>query len=239
MKKALTLLVLALSLSACANNPIDTLDSKIKAGKVGEVPPVDAGQIIPEEPASTPQMDVSGHNLEPTYDVDLNSPEFTPTPTPAMTTNNNQPQTMSQPPAKQPTMATIQTSKGNITFKFFGDIAPGTVNNFIQKSASGFYNGLTFHRVEDWVVQGGDPLGNGTGGGNMPTELSQQPFTTGSVGIARGGDIKVSNDSQFFICKTDCSFLTGQYTIFGQVESGMEVVNQIAIGDKITSIALQ
>lgn len=134
------------------------------------------------------------------------------------------------------TKAVIKTSKGNITLKLYPDQAPNTVSNFATKSAAGFYDGLTFHRVEDWVIQGGDPLGNGTGGGKMPTELNEVPFAEGSLGVARGGDIRVSNDAQFFICTTDCAWLTGQYTNFGQVIEGMDVAKQIEVGDTIVGI---
>ncbi len=132
--------------------------------------------------------------------------------------------------------AVIKTEKGEIEIALFPDKAPETVKNFADKAKAGYYDGLIFHRVEDWVVQGGDPLGNGTGGGDMKTELNKEPFTIGSVGVARGGDIKISNDSQFFICTKDCGFLTGQYTNFGKVTKGMEIVNQLAIGDKILGI---
>lgn len=132
----------------------------------------------------------------------------------------------------------LKTDKGEIKIKLYPKEAPKTVKNFLDKAQSDYYKGLAFHRVEDWVVQGGDPLGNGTGGGDIPTELSKLPFKLGSVGVARAGDIKVSNDSQFFICTKDCSFLNEQYTIFGEVVEGMEIVNQIQIGDKIESITL-
>jgi len=137
------------------------------------------------------------------------------------------------------TQATIQTAKGNITVKLYADSAPNTVQNFLTKAKSGYYENLTFHRVESWVIQGGDPQGNGTGGGSMPTELSQVPFKIGSLGVARGGNIQISNDSQFFICTDDCSWLTGQYTNFGEVIEGFEVAKQIAIGDKILKISYQ
>jgi peptidyl-prolyl cis-trans isomerase B (cyclophilin B) len=158
-------------------------------------------------------------------------------------------QTQATPPTSQEmatekaspsaTEATIKTSKGDITIQFYGADAPNTVENFVKKAKSGFYDNLTFHRVEDWVIQGGDPKGDGTGGGQMPTELNDKPFVTGSVGVARGGDINVSNDSQFFITKEDASWLNNQYTNFGIVTDGMEVVNKIAIGDKILSISVQ
>ncbi len=115
--------------------------------------------------------------------------------------------------------------------------------NFIKKARDGDYIGTTFHRVvPGFVAQGGDPLSKtdparaGTGGGTQPTELSDLPFVKGAVGIARGGDIKVSNASQFFICLADAHHLDGQYTNFGQVTSGMDVVLGIEVGDKIKSI---
>jgi len=157
----------------------------------------------------------------------------------ASTMNNNSPSsptTNSISPKKDINQLTIKLEKGNIVLQLFPEQAPQTVKNFVTKAQSGFYNNLTFHRVEDWVVQGGDPLGNGTGGGNMPTEINNIPFTIGSLGVARGQDIKISNDSQFFICTKDCSWLNQQYTNFGKVIQGMEIVNNIAIGDKITAI---
>lgn len=134
--------------------------------------------------------------------------------------------------------AVITTSKGNIEVTFYPQEAPKTVENFLSKAQSGFYKNLTFHRVEDWVIQGGDPLGNGTGGGKMLTELNDKPFVVGSLGVARGPDIKVSNDAQFFITKKDSSHLNGQYTNFGMVTKGMDVVEKIAIGDKILGIQI-
>jgi len=132
--------------------------------------------------------------------------------------------------------ATIRTTKGDITLVLRGDMAPNTVKTFISKAKSGFYNNLTFHRVEDWVIQGGDPNGNGTGGGNIPVEFNNLPFVTGAIGSASRGDGKVQNDSQFFITKSDASWLNGQYTNFGTVTEGIEVVNKIQIGDKILGI---
>lgn len=133
-------------------------------------------------------------------------------------------------------MATIKTSKGDIVLSLYEKDAPKTVENFVEKSKSGFYNNLTFHRVEDWVIQGGDPKGDGTGGEKMQTELNNKPFVIGSLGVARGGDINVSNDSQFFITRKEASWLNDQYTNFGIVMSGMDVVSKIQIGDKILSI---
>jgi peptidyl-prolyl cis-trans isomerase B (cyclophilin B) len=131
------------------------------------------------------------------------------------------------------TKVQLITSKGAMVLELFPDQAPQTVKNFLTKAQSGFYQDLTFHRVEDWVVQGGDPAGNGTGGGTMPTELNKVAFERGSLGVARGNNIALSNDAQFFICTKDCNWLTGQYTNFGKVIEGMEVVDKIEVGDKI------
>lgn len=138
----------------------------------------------------------------------------------------------------QATSAIIKTEKGDIEISFYTSDAPNTVANFVNKAKNAFYNNLIFHRVEDWVVQGGDPLGNGTGGGSVPVEFNNKPFIVGSVGIASRGDGKVQNDAQFFITKKDSQFLNGQYTNFGIVTKGMDVVEKIAIGDKILQIII-
>ena len=138
------------------------------------------------------------------------------------------------------TSATIELAKGgSFTIALRPDKAPQTVARFVEKAKSGFYNNLTFHRVEDWVVQGGDPLGNGTGGEKVPSEYNDLSFKTGAVGIARGQDPAINNGSQWFIVKKDSTFLDRQYTNFGQVTSGMDLVNLIKIGDKIKSIAIK
>ena len=147
------------------------------------------------------------------------------------------PGTPSQPANK----ATITLEKGGaIVIQLRPDVAPKTVTIFSAKAKAGFYNGLTFHRVvANFVAQGGDPLGTGTGGGQECTELSDLPFIKGAVGVARGGDIKVSNDSQFFFCTGECLHLNGQYTNFGQVISGQDVADKIAVGDKIKTITIE
>jgi len=136
--------------------------------------------------------------------------------------------------------ASVELAKGGIVqLALRPDKAPSTVATFISKVNASFYNGLTFHRVvADFVVQGGDPNGDGFGGGTQPTELSDLPFCKGSLGIARGNDVKVSNDSQWFICTGSCRHLDNLYTNFGQVTSGMDVVLGIKVGDKIKSIKI-
>ena len=144
-----------------------------------------------------------------------------------------------QGPMAASVSATIKTAKGEIDITLFGDIAPLTVKNFVLKADTGYYDNLIFHRVEDWVIQGGDPKGDGTGGGQMIAEqTSTKPFVAGSVGVARASNPQINNDSQFFITKSDSSWLNGQYTNFGIVTSGMDVVDSIQKGDKIESITI-
>jgi peptidyl-prolyl cis-trans isomerase B (cyclophilin B) len=121
---------------------------------------------------------------------------------------------------------------GEIVIKFYYSDAPKTVENFIQLASKGFYNGLTFHRiVPGFVVQGGDPLGTGTGnaGYTIPAEFNKRQFKPGTLGMARGPDAN-SASCQFFICLTreKCKHLDGSYTAFGEVIKGMDVVNKIA-----------
>jgi cyclophilin family peptidyl-prolyl cis-trans isomerase len=151
------------------------------------------------------------------------------------------PATSTPTPTPQPaSKATVELTKGgSFTFTLRGDKAPQTVARFAGKARSGFYDNLTFHRVEDWVVQGGDPLGTGTGGGRVPSEYNDLPFIAGAVGIARGQDRTMNNDSQFFVVKTDSMHLNGDYTNFGLVTTGMDVVKGIKIGDRIKSIRIE
>ncbi|MEO6457637.1 MAG: peptidylprolyl isomerase [Chloroflexia bacterium] len=135
----------------------------------------------------------------------------------------------------------IETDKGRIVAQLHIDPSANvgkTIANFEQKANAGEFNGRVFHRVENWVIQGGDPTGTGSGGGTMPSEYNQITFKAGALGIARGGDSAINNDSQFFFVKSDSPFLDGQYTNWGQVIEGQEVVNQIAIGDKMNKVTI-
>src|SRR6266581_4422020 len=144
------------------------------------------------------------------------------------------------PSSAPATTATVELAKGGtFTFTLRPDKAPQTVARFAEKSRSGFYNDKIFHRVEDWVVQGGDPLGTGTGGEKVPSEYNDLSFKLGSVGIARGQDPAINNGSQFFVVKKDSAFLDKQYTNFGLVTSGMDVIFDIKIGDKIKTIRIE
>jgi peptidyl-prolyl cis-trans isomerase B (cyclophilin B) len=142
-------------------------------------------------------------------------------------------------PAKKYT-ATVHTSRGDFTIAFVDPkVAPQTVNNFVYLSQNHYYDGLTFHRVvPGFVVQGGDPLGNGTGGPayKLPDESNPSKWPRGTVGMA-SSSAGVSG-SQFFITTGDAPFLatSGVYNHFGQVTAGMEVIDSIKVGDRMTSI---
>lgn len=137
--------------------------------------------------------------------------------------------------------ATIELEKGGtITIQLFPDVAPRSVQNFVDKANKGFYSGLTFWRVEDWVIQGGDPAGNGTGGNRMPSDLNDRPFDVGAVGMARTPeDPRIQNDAQFFICLKQAFHLNKQYTNFGQVIDGLDRARQVHPGDKIKKITVK
>ncbi len=135
--------------------------------------------------------------------------------------------------------ATIQTGKGNIVIQFFGD-APHAVSNFIYLADKKFYDGLKFHRREEgFVIQGGDPNGNGTGGPgySFPDEKVTRDYKKGIVAMANSGPN--TNGSQFFIMLADTPQLPKQYTIFGQVVEGQDVVDQIAVGDVMQKVTIQ
>jgi len=137
-------------------------------------------------------------------------------------------------------MAIITTNKGVIEFQLLAEQAPKTVSNFVYLAEAGFYDGLTFHRVEPgFVIQGGDPNGNGTGGPgyNFEDETVQSEYKAGAVAMANSGPN--TNGSQFFICLEDQPTLPKSYNLFGQVTSGMDVVKQIQVGDKIDKIEIK
>jgi peptidyl-prolyl cis-trans isomerase B (cyclophilin B) len=135
---------------------------------------------------------------------------------------------------------TIHTSRGDFVITLVDPkVAPQTVNNFVYLAQNHFYDGLTFHRVvPGFVVQGGDPLGNGTGGPayKLPDESNPSSWARGTVGMASSA-AGVSG-SQFFITLGDAPFLAtnGVYNHFGEIASGMEVIDQIQVGDTIRSL---
>ena len=137
--------------------------------------------------------------------------------------------------------ARITTGKGDIVFRFYPDDAPMHCAAFIKLARNGFYDGLNFHRVEPgFVIQGGDPSGNGTGGPgyNLDAEFSEQKHTKGTVAMARSNNPN-SAGSQFYICLDDAPFLNRKYTVFGQVTEGQDVVDKIRPGDVMTKVAIE
>jgi cyclophilin family peptidyl-prolyl cis-trans isomerase len=123
----------------------------------------------------------------------------------------------------------LTTNKGDIVFKLYSDTAPNTVSNFVYLAEGGYYDGIIFHRViENFMIQGGDPTGTGTGGPGykFADELADEhTYTRGTVAMANAG--KNTNGSQFFIMHQD-NPLPHNYSIFGEVTEGMEVVDAIA-----------
>jgi len=142
--------------------------------------------------------------------------------------------------------ATIETSRGTIIAELYDEEAPGTVANFEKLANSNFYDGTRFHRViSNFMVQGGDPLSKnaddpraGTGGPGYTikceTHRNTHKHVAGTLSMAHAG--KDTGGSQFFICHSPQGHLDGKHTVFGQVTTGMDVVNAIRKGDQVTSI---
>ncbi len=135
----------------------------------------------------------------------------------------------------------LETKDGRITIRLRPDLAPKHVAQIKALVKRGFYDGLVFHRViEGFMAQTGDPKGNGTGGSdlpNIPAEFSATPFKRGTVGMARSSDPNSAN-SQFFITFADASFLNNQYTVVGEVTSGLDVLDKIKKGDRAANGAV-
>ncbi len=137
---------------------------------------------------------------------------------------------------------TMETTRGTIELDLYPQHAPLTVNNFVFLAREGFYDGLTFHRViKDFVIQGGDPTGRGSGGPGyrFRDEVIGNPLTheAGVISMANAGPN--TNGSQFFITHTPQPHLNGRHTVFGRVVNGMEVVYAIQQGDKMTKVTVQ
>jgi len=189
--------------------------------------------------------------------VSTTKPSATPSPTPSPMVQIDQNSTASAETksvetqkGKKPMTATlidIKTPKGVIQIELYPQDAPKTVENFATHASQGYYNNLTFHRVEPgFVIQGGDPSGNGTGGVsiwgatfedelNPETASYKNGYKEGVVAMANRGPN--TNGSQFFIMLAD-NPLPHAYTIFGKVVKGMDVVKQIAVGDKMTEVKI-
>ena len=136
--------------------------------------------------------------------------------------------------------AILDTDRGVIVIEFYPAVAPKTVANFETLAKKGFYNGLTFHRVvPGFVVQGGDPKGDGTGGPGykIKAEFNKQQHVRGVLAMARSQDVD-SAGCQFYITLAPAHFLDGKYTVFGKVVSGMNIVDGIKKGDKMKTVKI-
>lgn len=146
-------------------------------------------------------------------------------------------------------LAVIETNKGTIVFQMFPHKAPKTVDNFIKLANKGFYDGIKWHRVEPgFVIQGGDPLskdanpandGLGGPGYEIKAEINDVPHTKGVVAMAHNAKSIDSAGSQFYITLADTPHLDGNYTVFGKVTEGMEVVESIQVGDVMTKVTIK
>ncbi len=181
---------------------------------------------------------------EPSSPKPTSTPEGT-SPTPAPTSKPT-PKTYSKPPSmmidtnKQYT-ATIETSRGKVVLELFAKDVPRTVNNFVFLAREGFYDGTRFHRViDDFMVQGGDPTGTGSGGPGyaFADEFTQHKHIVGTLSMANAG--ANTNGSQFFIITTNPQpHLDGKHSVFGQLIEGMDVLRQIKQGDTLIKVTIQ
>jgi cyclophilin family peptidyl-prolyl cis-trans isomerase len=152
--------------------------------------------------------------------------------------------------SKAPSLVMTMENGGQVVIELWPDVAPNHVKNFVDLAKSGFYDGQRVHRVEPkFVVQFGDPasktkpmddpaMGTGGSGKKLKAEFNKKPFDRGVLGMARTQDPD-SASSQVYLMLGDAHFLNGQYTAFGKVTKGMEVVDKIKVGDRIKSIKAQ
>jgi peptidyl-prolyl cis-trans isomerase B (cyclophilin B) len=148
---------------------------------------------------------------------------------PAITINNNKKYT-----------ATMETNKGNMMLELFAKDVPRTVNNFVFLARDGFYDNTTFHRViADFMAQGGDPTGTGTGGPGykFADEFTRHTHVTGALSMANAGPN--TNGSQFFICFAPQPHLNRRHSVFGQLIQGADILNKIAQGDKLIRVTIK
>lgn len=202
-------------------------------------PPATSSQTVADESAAgTTPVASSTQTAKPTSTKPANPPQEKPMPEPT------QPETLAFPgilPDEKIAnkQIRVKTSKGDIVFEVLPKEGPKAASNFVYLTEKGFYNGLTFHRVEPgFVIQGGDPLGNGTGGPGYKFEddTVSLPYNEGIVAMANAGPN--TNGSQFFIMLAN-NPLPPKYSIFGRVTSGMDVVKKITIGDVMTSVTIE
>lgn len=174
------------------------------------------------------------------------TPTFSPTPTPsgsqvALPASNPNPDLSVDANGLSKATVVMTTNQGVIKYKFYPQDAPGTVKRIIELINGGFYNGLTFHRVvPGFVVQGGDPIGNGTGGSGvkLKAEFNSRRHIEGAVAMARAAHPD-SADSQFYISLGTHPHLDKNYTVFGQVVEGMDVARKLQVGDRMVNVRVE
>jgi cyclophilin family peptidyl-prolyl cis-trans isomerase len=163
-------------------------------------------------------------------------------PSPELNSTNSQPDLTIDGNGLSKATVILKTNEGIIKFKFYTQDAPKTAARMVELINQGFYNGLSFHRVvPGFVIQGGDPQGNGTGGSGqkLPAEFNNRHHIEGAVAMARTEGDPNSADSQFYISLGVHPHLDHNYTVFGQVIEGMDIAKQIKVGDKIIQAILQ
>jgi cyclophilin family peptidyl-prolyl cis-trans isomerase len=171
----------------------------------------------------------------------LPSPDVSPVAMNTTTSTNSQPDLTVDANGLSKATVIMTTNQGVIKLKFYPKDAPTTVNRIIELINKGFYNGLAFHRVvPGFVIQGGDPVGNGSGGSGqkLKAEFNERRHIEGTVAMARTSDPN-SADSQFYISLGTHPHLDRNYTVFGQVTEGMDVARKIKVGDKMTSVTVE
>lgn len=171
------------------------------------------------------------------------APTWTPEPTLTPILSGEGPYDAEPPMTIDPSatyLATIETRKGDVVIRLLPDVAPRTVNSFVFLAREGFYDGLPFHRVTSSLIQAGDPTGTGAGdaGYAIPLEKSDVRHEPGTVGLAHPNENPFGS-SQFYVMKSANPGLDYQYTVFGQVIEGMDVVNEIERTDVIETIEIE
>lgn len=164
-----------------------------------------------------------------------------PSPSPSPVVSNLNPDLTTDANGLSKATVIMSTHQGIIKFKFYPNDAPKTVHRIIELINAGFYNGLTFHRVvPGFVIQGGDPVGNGTGGSGqkLAPEFNGRRHVPGAMAMARAAD-PTSADSQFYISLGTHPHLDRQYTVFAQVIEGLDVAKKIQVGDKMETLVIQ
>ena len=222
-------LLLALSCAACGETAAPTqTEAPAQAEKPAAEEPA-AEEPADAEPAA---QEAEAEDEEP----ETEGPEgFDEDELPILTEADSAPAPTEAPATLHHVQITIR-DYGTVTVELDAEAAPLTVQNFLDLAGSGFYDGLTFHRIIDgFMIQGGDPLGNGTGGTDqkIPGEFAANGWDNpishkkGVISMARARDVN-SASCQFFICVADSDYLDGQYAAFGHVTEGMEILEQIA-----------